>query len=154
MSSWVAWLIAAVSTTAFLVLWFWEVRRVLRSRRSVVESAAAQLSACRRQAAGVRYDPELAQILARSESIYRQAVAHYNDTLCKPWCRLPGHLLGFGRDTGEDDLWPPRRRTISCKKKVSRSQSGSLFAYFFPSSAGAAGASAACLACSSSSKTR
>ena len=44
MSSWVAWLIAAVSTTAFLVLWFWEVRRVLRSRRSVVESAAAQLS--------------------------------------------------------------------------------------------------------------
>ena len=59
---------------------------------------------CRRQAAGVRYDPELAQILARSESIYRQAVAHYNDTLCKPWCRLPGHLLGFDRDTGEDDL--------------------------------------------------
>ena len=97
MSSWVAWLIAAVSTTAFLVLWFWEVR-------SVVESAAAQLSACRRQAAGVRYDPELAQILARSESIYRQAVAHYNDTLCKPWCHLPGHLLGFDRDTGEDDL--------------------------------------------------
>ena len=52
----------------------------------------------------VRYDPELAQILARSESIYRQAVAHYNDTLCKPWCRLPGHLLGFDRDTGEDAL--------------------------------------------------
>ena len=49
MPSWVAWLIAAVSTTAFLVLWFWEVRRVLRSRRSVVESAAAQLAACRRQ---------------------------------------------------------------------------------------------------------
>ena len=96
MPSWVAWLIAAVSTTAFLVLWFWEVRRVLRSRRSVVESAAAQLAACRRQAA--------AQILARSESIYRQAVAHYNDTLCKPWCRLPGHLLGFDRDTGEDAL--------------------------------------------------
>ena len=104
MPSWVAWLIAAVSTTAFLVLWFWEVRRVLRSRRSVVESAAAQLAACRRQAAGVRYDLELAQILARSESIYRQAVAHYNATLCKPWCYLPGHLLGFDRDTGGDDL--------------------------------------------------
>ena len=66
--------------------------------------AKAQLAACRRQAAGVRYDPELAQILARSESIYRQAVAHYNDTLCKPWCYLPGHLLGFDRDTGGDDL--------------------------------------------------
>ena len=95
MPSWVAWLIAAVSTTAFLVLWFWEVRRVLRSRRSVVESAAAQLSACRRQAAGVRYDPELAQILARSESIYRQAAELYNRTYSKPWIHLPGWLLGY-----------------------------------------------------------
>ena len=95
MPSWVAWLIAAVSTTAFLVLWFWEVRRVLRSRRSVVESAAAQLSACRRQAAGVRYDPELAQILARSESIYRQAAGNYNETLHRPWIYIPGRLMGF-----------------------------------------------------------
>ena len=104
MSSWVAWLIAAVSTTAFLVLWFWEVRRVLRSRRSVVESAAAQLSACRRQAAGVRYDPELAQILARSESIYRQAVEHDHQALRQPWNCLPAALMGFRmiENGGED----------------------------------------------------
>ena len=75
-----------------------------RLSRPLVLGSTARLSACRRQAAGVRYDPELAHILARSESIYRQAVVHYNDTLCKPWCRLPGHLLGFDRDTGEDDL--------------------------------------------------
>ena len=116
MPSWVAWLIAAVSTTAFLVLWFWEVRRVLRSRRSVVESAAAQLSACRRQAAGVRYDPELAQILARSESIYRQAVAHYNDTLCKPWCRLPGHLPRHRR--GRPLTAAPSVRSIPKRKRA------------------------------------
>ncbi len=104
MPSWVSWLIAAVSTTAFLALWFWEVRRILLSRRSVVESAAAQLSAYRRQAVGVRYDPALANVLTRSESIYRQAVSHYNDTLCKPWIYLPGRLLGFERDTGDEGL--------------------------------------------------
>ena len=117
MSSWVAWLIAAVSTTAFLVLWCWEVRRVLRSRRSVVESAAAQLAACRRQAAGVRYDPELAQILARSESIYRQAVAHYNDALqagvpsARPsaWLR-PRHRGGRPLTAAPPDRSIPKRK--------------------------------------------
>ena len=77
------------------------------SRPLVLGSAARPAQSAQRggkRRTGVRYDPELAQILARSESIYRQAVAHYNDTLCKPWCRLPGHLLGFDRDTGEDDL--------------------------------------------------
>lgn len=104
MPSWVAWLIAAVSTTAFLVLWFWEVRRVLRSRRSVVESAAR---------AALRLPPSGRRRALRSRACsdpraqrehLPAAVAHYNDTLCKPWCRLPGHLLGFDRDTGEDDL--------------------------------------------------
>ncbi len=104
MPSWIPWGIAAVSTAAFLALWFWEVRRVLRSRRSTVESAAAQLAVCRRQAAGPCSDPELAEVLARSESIYRQAVALYNDTLRKPWIYLPGRLLGFDRDAGLDDL--------------------------------------------------
>ena len=106
MPSWVAWLIAAVSTTAFLVLWFWEVRRVLRSRRSVVESAAAQLAACRRQAAGVRYDPELAQILARSESIYRQAVDNYNHALHRPWVYIPARIMGFRRAPEEPEPGP------------------------------------------------
>lgn len=101
MEAWIAWLIAAVSTTAFVTLWFWDVRRVLRGRRSMVESAAAQLAACRRQAAGIRYDPQLAEVLERSESIYHQAVVHYNDTLRLPWVYFPGRLLGFERETGE-----------------------------------------------------
>ena len=63
-----------------------------------------QLAVCRRQAAGPCSDPELAEVLARSESIYRQAVALYNDTLRKPWIYLPGRLLGFDRDAGLDDL--------------------------------------------------
>ena len=43
-------------------------------------------------------------MLSLRARIYRQAVAHYNDTLCKPRCHLHGHQRGFDRDTGEDDL--------------------------------------------------
>ena len=80
-----AWLIAAFSTAAFVTLWFWEARRILKSRMSTVESAAAQLSVCCRSA----------EILVRSESIYRQAAELYNRTYSKPWIRLPGWLLGY-----------------------------------------------------------
>ena len=39
MEQWIAWLAALVSFSAFLVLWFREVRRVLRSLKSIVDSA-------------------------------------------------------------------------------------------------------------------
>ena len=45
MSPWIAWLIAAISTAAFVSLWFWEVRRILNDRKSTVDSAAGQLDA-------------------------------------------------------------------------------------------------------------
>ena len=50
MPPWIAWLIAAVSTAAFVSLWFWEVRRVLNDRKSIVDSAAGQLTSFRRRA--------------------------------------------------------------------------------------------------------
>ncbi len=88
MEQWIAWLAALVSFSAFLVLWFREVRRMLRSLKSIVDSALEQAAACRRSAAGV---------LARSESILRQAVENYNHALTRPWNFLPGHLMGFHR---------------------------------------------------------
>lgn len=94
----IAWIVAACCAAAFLVLSFWEVRRVLRSRKSIVESAAAQLSACRRRAAQHPGDADSAAVLARCESIYSQAVANYNRTLRKPWIYLPGTLLGYQRE--------------------------------------------------------
>ncbi len=95
MTSWIAWMIAGISTTAFLVLWFWEVRRILGSRRSTVESAAAQLAVCRKKAMDGQDDPTRIEVLKRSESIYQQAVAHYNNTLRKPWVWLPAILMGY-----------------------------------------------------------
>lgn len=95
MRAWLPWLIALVSTGVCVALWFREVRRVLRDRASMVESAAEQLAACTRRAAADRCDPQLAEVLRRSESIYRQAVDHYNETLHRPWVCLPGRLMGF-----------------------------------------------------------
>ncbi len=95
MSTWLPWLIALASTGVCIALWFWEARRLLRDRASMVESAEAQLAACSRRAAADRFDPQLAEVLRRSESIYRQAVEHYNSTLHRPWIYLPGRLMGF-----------------------------------------------------------
>jgi len=97
-------LVAIVSITACLHLWFRDVRRIMRERKSTVESAAEQLAACRRKAAGVRYDPELAKVIARSESIYRQATELYRQTLSKPWIWLPAMLMGF-RPIPEEDYY-------------------------------------------------
>ena len=52
MTPWIAWLIAAISTAAFVALWCWEVRRILNNRKSTVDSAAGQLDAFRRAATG------------------------------------------------------------------------------------------------------
>ena len=93
----IAWLIAAVSTAAFVSLWFWEVRRVLNDRKSIVDSAAGQLTSFRRRAEGAPCDKEFTQVLRRSESIYYQAVHNYNRTFSRPWVYLPARLMGFRR---------------------------------------------------------
>ena len=78
MTPWIAWLIAAVCAAAFVALWFWEVRRMLTGRQSIVDSAASQVTAFHRRLAQTPADREAAAVLYRSESIYRQAVDNYN----------------------------------------------------------------------------
>ena len=97
-------LIAVISTAAFLCLWFRDVRRIMREQKSTVESAKAQLNIFREKAHKARDDPDAAAVLERSESIYRQAVDHYNRTLRRPWVYLPATLMGFRmiQNGGED----------------------------------------------------
>ena len=97
MAPWLMSLIAVVSVALCLFLWFRDVRRIMRERKSTVESAGEQLVACREKALRARGDPEAAAVLERSENIYRQAVDIYNRTLRKPWNYLPAHLMGFHR---------------------------------------------------------
>ena len=103
MASRIIALVAVVSTAAFLFLWFRDVRRIMRERKSTVDSARAQLDIFRGKAHRGRGDPDAA-VLARSESIYRQAVDHYNQTLRKPWVYPPAALMGFRiiQNGGED----------------------------------------------------
>lgn len=94
MRAWAVGLAVAVCAT-FGIVWFRRARRILLERRDMLDRAQAQLAACRERAAGVRCDPALTEVLARSESIYGQAVYLYNAALHKPWVYLPGRLMGF-----------------------------------------------------------
>lgn len=102
MQPWIAWLIAIISTAACLTLWFRDVRRIIRERLNTVESAAEQLASCRKRAAEADPDGTTAEILARSEHIYQQAVELYNRTIRKPKNFLPAYLMGFRPAQGEN----------------------------------------------------
>lgn len=97
MSSYIAWMIALISTAAFVSLWFRDVRRIMRERASTVESAAGHLMEYQEKARKARGDPEAEAVLERSKTICQQAVNLYNRELQKPWNRLPAQLMGFHR---------------------------------------------------------
>lgn len=91
-------LVAGISTTAFVILWFWVVRKELMAKRSTVNSAASQLVVCQKkhlQAKDGLDERDAQSILLRSQDIYIQAVSLYNQTLSKPWNRIPGLCMGF-----------------------------------------------------------
>ena len=69
----------------------------MRERKSTVESAGGQLAVYREKALREPGDPETAEILERSEKIYRQAVDSYNRTMRKPLNYFPAYLMGFRR---------------------------------------------------------
>ena len=98
MPHWIIYLIAVVSTTAFVLLWFWEVRRILQEQKHIVDSARQQLSVFSKKSLCDRNDPEIRAILERSRNIYCQSVAHYNATLRKPWVYLPAKVMGFQKE--------------------------------------------------------
>ena len=95
MTFWMIALVAVVSTAACVFLWFRDVRRIMRERKSIVESAESQLAVFRDRTGKSRDDADTAAILERSESIYCQAVEHYNRTLNRPWVYPPAALMGY-----------------------------------------------------------
>lgn len=95
MGFWLMPLIATISTAICLFLWFRDVWRIMTEQKNTMESAKAQLMIFREKAYKARSDPDAAAVLERSESIYHQAVEHYNRTLRKPWVYPPATLMGF-----------------------------------------------------------
>lgn len=100
MVPWFVLLIAVLSTALCLFLWFRDVRRIMRERKSTVESAAGQLASYRKKTFDSLDDAEAAAVLERSEKIYQQAVDLYNRTMRKPWVFLPAHCMGFSHIAG------------------------------------------------------
>ena len=92
---WFILLIAVISTVLCLYLWFREVRRIMSERREMVENAARQLVVYQERVLKMRGDAEIAAISERSERIYQQSVALYNQTMHKPLVFLPAVLMRF-----------------------------------------------------------
>lgn len=96
----IIYLLAAASTSGFIALWFWVVRRELKMKQSIVEGAFRQLSASRTAQLQARIKSESEQaraqiILSRSQDVYLQAMCHYNKALKHPLCYFPGLLMGY-----------------------------------------------------------
>ena len=96
MAAYWGWLVASISLSLCILLWFLYARSVMNTRRSTVESAQYQLSVYHEKYRSAQEDdPTIADVLARSESICQQAIRIYNRTLHNPGIFLPAILLGF-----------------------------------------------------------
>ncbi len=95
---WVLWLLILLSTSALIVLWFWEVRRRLREQYSMVVSARSQLETYEKRAASAVSDADVTGVLQRSRSIYHQAAENYNTLLKRPLIYIPARLMGFAEE--------------------------------------------------------
>jgi len=94
----IAFVLALISTISFLALWFMTVYHELRSKTDTVKSAENQLAACRKNhmlLSDSSDEQSAKSILSRSMDIYNQSVMLYNQTLNRPWNRIPGYLMGF-----------------------------------------------------------
>ena len=92
---WPVHLIAITSTAGCFILWFREVRRVMKEWKNTVGTAHSQLVEWEKKAAVSPDDPDTAAILRRCQSVYQQAVEHYNRAMRKPFHYLPAYLMGF-----------------------------------------------------------
>ena len=95
MVSCISCVIAGLSLSLCLVLWFREVRKVMSEKRSTVESAAGQYYACCQRMTDDDSDAEVNAVCERSLRIYRQALDLYEEALAKPLYHLPARLMGF-----------------------------------------------------------
>lgn len=78
-----------------LLLWFYKVRKTMQERQHTVEVAAEQLAFYRKKTIKTQNDLALADVLTRSESIYKQSVELYRIALENPFNWLPAKLMGF-----------------------------------------------------------
>lgn len=98
MITWIAWLLAGVSTAGLVIIWFVSTHRELARAKQSVENAIRQVrlhvDGCA-QVCHEPYEAAAANSLSVSRLIYREAVKNYEATRYKPVNRLPALLLGY-----------------------------------------------------------
>lgn len=77
-----------------IYLWFRRVWNIMNARQTAVDVAQKQWQAAEDSGDALSAEA-FSAVLARSESIYSQAVAAYNQTLSHPLHWLPATIMGF-----------------------------------------------------------
>ena len=77
-----------------LYLWFRRVWNIMSARQTAVDVAQKQWQTAENSGDTLSAE-SFSAVLARSENIYYQAVAMYNEALSRPLYWLPAFLMGF-----------------------------------------------------------
>ena len=114
-----ALLLAAAAVSA---LCLYRTDKTLKERRRMVTEAAAQLQRAQQRADKKQHSHKSAEILSRSQHIYTQAAALYEQTLAQQKYLLWASLLGYGA-MGEDGL-PAYTAPLWRRKRPALEQKG------------------------------
>ena len=95
MSRWIPASIIIISAICLVFFWFREVKTLLTNQKEIMDTAEKQLTDYRNKHICDRKNPEIAAVMKRCESIYEQAVTHYNALYYKSWIYFPARLMGF-----------------------------------------------------------
>lgn len=110
MTAVLSYAIACVSTFALLALWFMNAYQVISRKRQDLIHAEEQvrlLCECFNKVRNSSYETSAEKMLETSNQIYAQIEKSYNETLQKPFYRVPGFLMGFRK--AEGGSWKPGR---------------------------------------------
>lgn len=95
---WFSWLIAGLSTTGLIALWFGSAVKELEQSKESVDNAIRQIQLHLESSSQVwesSYKAAALHSLRVSGDIYQEAVKNYEAVRCKPLNRLPAFLLGY-----------------------------------------------------------
>ncbi len=105
MSAAIAYVIAGISTFAFVALLFFNVYVSLSRKREEVYNAEENvrlLQDCFNEMRNTPDEISARKMLKTGTQIYTQIEERYNQTLRKPMYRIPGVLMGFRKKENND----------------------------------------------------
>ena len=115
-------LVLLLAAAAVSALCLYRTDKTLKDQRRMVTEAAAQLQRAQQRADKKQHSHKSAEILSRSQHIYTQAAALYEQTLAQQKYRLWASALGYG-PLGEDGL-PAYTAPLWCRKRPALEQKG------------------------------